>query len=127
MDTFTYSCLNFIWSLPVRKIHGANMGTNWGRQDPGGPRVGPAAWVVCKRSSWVYKNPEHRQNNTGFKETYINSIFSIYEVFAVKYQVEIWSDLVLSYENFPSDVLSHQPRKMFITNLFLCHVYFVSK
>ena len=30
------------------KIHGANMGPIWGRQDPGGPRVGPmnfAMWV----------------------------------------------------------------------------------
>ena len=23
------------------KVHGANMGTTWGRQDPGGPHVGP--------------------------------------------------------------------------------------
>ena len=30
------------------KVHGANMGPIWGRQDPGGPRVGPmnlANWV----------------------------------------------------------------------------------
>ena len=23
------------------KVHGANMGPTWGRQDPGGPHVGP--------------------------------------------------------------------------------------
>ena len=31
------------------KVHGANMGPIWGRQDPGGPHVGPmnlAIWVV---------------------------------------------------------------------------------
>ena len=31
------------------KIHGANMGSIWGRQDPGGPHVGPmnlAIWEV---------------------------------------------------------------------------------
>ena len=31
------------------KVHGANMGPIWGRQDPGGPHVGPmnlAIWVA---------------------------------------------------------------------------------
>ena len=38
-DKFTY---------PDSKVHGANMGPIWGRQDPGGPHVGPmnfAIWV----------------------------------------------------------------------------------
>ena len=26
---------------PDSKVHGANMGPSWGRQDPGGPHVGP--------------------------------------------------------------------------------------
>ena len=26
---------------PDNKVHGANMGPIWGRQDPGGPHVGP--------------------------------------------------------------------------------------
>ena len=26
---------------PDSKVHGANMGLIWGRQDPGGPHVGP--------------------------------------------------------------------------------------
>ena len=29
---------------PDSKVHGANMGPNWGRQGPGGPHV--AIWVV---------------------------------------------------------------------------------
>ena len=35
--------------IPDSKIHGANMGPIWGRQDPGGPHVGPmnfAIWAV---------------------------------------------------------------------------------
>ena len=35
-------------SFPVSKVHGANMGPTWGRQDPGGPHVGPmnlAIWA----------------------------------------------------------------------------------
>ena len=27
--------------VPDSKVHGANMGPIWGRQDPGGPHVGP--------------------------------------------------------------------------------------
>ena len=34
--------------IPDSKVYGASMGPNWGRQDPGGPHVGPmdlAIWV----------------------------------------------------------------------------------
>ena len=37
---------------PASKVHGANMGPIWGRQDPVGPHVGPmnlAIWVVTGR------------------------------------------------------------------------------
>ena len=39
--------------FPNSKVHGANMGPIWGRQDPGGPHVGPmnfAIWVVVLQS-----------------------------------------------------------------------------
>ena len=35
--------------IPDSKVHGANIGPIWGREDPGGPHVGPmnfAIWVV---------------------------------------------------------------------------------
>ena len=41
---------------PDNKVHGANMGPIWGRQDPGGPHVGPmnfAIWthqIKCNKS-----------------------------------------------------------------------------
>ena len=28
------------------KVHGANMGPIWGRQDPGGPQVGPMNFAI---------------------------------------------------------------------------------
>ena len=31
---------------PDSKVHGANMGSIWGRQDPGGPHVGPTNFVI---------------------------------------------------------------------------------
>ena len=44
-------------TFPDSKIYGANMGSIWGRQDPGGPRVGPmnfAIWVDRRRVTiWV--------------------------------------------------------------------------
>ena len=32
--------------VPDSKVHGANMGPIWGRQDPGGPHVGPMNFVI---------------------------------------------------------------------------------
>ena len=35
------------WSNhPDSKVHGANMGPIWGRQDPGGPHVGPMNFAI---------------------------------------------------------------------------------
>ena len=31
---------------PDSKVHGANMGPIWGRQDPGGPHVGPMNFAM---------------------------------------------------------------------------------
>ena len=36
----------FIETTPDSKVHGANMGAIWGRQDPGGPRVSPMNFVI---------------------------------------------------------------------------------
>ena len=32
--------------IPDSKVHGANMGPIWGRQDPGGPHVGPMSPAI---------------------------------------------------------------------------------
>ena len=32
--------------VPDSKVRGANMGPIWGRQDPGGPHVGPMSFVI---------------------------------------------------------------------------------
>ena len=36
----------FIEIHPDSKVHGANMGPTWGRQDPGGPHVGPINFAI---------------------------------------------------------------------------------
>ena len=50
----------FSTNAPDNKIHGANMGLIWGRQDPGGPHVGPmnfAIWGI----NWPM--PTYRQSD----------------------------------------------------------------
>ena len=34
-------CIYLFMPIPDSKVHGANMGPIWGRQDPGGPHGGP--------------------------------------------------------------------------------------
>ena len=37
---------------PDSKVHGANMGPTWGRQDPGVPHVGPMNIAIRVLSHW---------------------------------------------------------------------------
>ena len=49
---------------PDSKVHGANMGPIWDRQDPGGPHVGPmilAIWVGTDFASCI--DHRHLTNN----------------------------------------------------------------
>ena len=41
-------------TLPGSKIHGAYMGLTWGRQDPGGPHVGPMILAIWAVTAWHY-------------------------------------------------------------------------
>ena len=44
-----------IQAHPDSKVHGADMGPIWGRQDPDGPHVGPmtfAIWAVAVKVSF---------------------------------------------------------------------------
>ena len=52
-------------NVPDNKVHEANMGLIWGRQDPGGPHVGPMNFAI-----WgVARTREHRvtQSRTRLK------------------------------------------------------------
>ena len=42
-----------IQTNPDSKFDGANMGPIWGRQDPGGPHVGPMNIAICEaKTNW---------------------------------------------------------------------------
>ena len=45
----TQQSTNCMHDYPESKVHGPNMGPIWGRQDPGGPHVGPMNLAI-----WVY-------------------------------------------------------------------------
>ena len=38
---------------PDSKVHVANMGPIWGRQDPGGLHVGPMNFAICGASATI--------------------------------------------------------------------------
>ena len=42
------ACSWGIDEYPDSKVHGASMGPIWGRQDPGGPHVGPMNLAICE-------------------------------------------------------------------------------
>ena len=43
-----------IHRIPDSKVHGANMGPTWGRQDPGGPHVGPMNLAIWDSVLEIY-------------------------------------------------------------------------
>ena len=60
--------------VPDSKVHGANMGPIWGRQDPGGPHVGPMNCAICgniKKQSYVTR------------KEYLNDVIFLY-MFTIK-------------------------------------------
>ena len=58
--TRAVSSFGIFEQFPDSKVHGANMGPIWGRQDPGGPHVGPmnfAIWGYQKQGSTFTSSP----------------------------------------------------------------------
>ena len=46
--------------VPDSKVHGANMGSIWGRQDPGGPHVGPMNFAISGVTGFSSCRIEHQ-------------------------------------------------------------------
>ena len=46
------------YSHPNSKVHGANMGPTWGRQDPGGPHVSPINFAISTRPGYTKLRPD---------------------------------------------------------------------
>ena len=77
-------------AIPDSKVHGANMGPTWGRQDPGGPHVVPmnlAIWDVLQEY-W-----ESFFINFDLTKRIVNEIDVIIDISAWTSQ-NIWLDLI---------------------------------
>ena len=62
-------------TTPDSKVHGANMGPIWGRQDPGGPHVGPmnfAIWDVLHCAYFNFYWVSYRNYNTTDKKSWVD-------------------------------------------------------
>ena len=60
-DDVIMNALRLDNAYPDSKVHGANMGPIWGRQDPGGPHVGPMNLPI-----WVYITVKWLIIDTGY-------------------------------------------------------------
>ena len=53
---------------PYSKVHGANMGSTWGRQDPGGPHVGPMNFAIWESSLGLHVTKNSSSVKQSFKQ-----------------------------------------------------------
>ena len=53
------------------KVHGANMGPTWGRQDPGGSPVGPMNLAILEYTFLLHKQKYIQLNYKQNKHKYI--------------------------------------------------------
>ena len=51
---FELSC-RAIWPTPDSKVHGATIGSSWGRQDPDGPHVGPMNFAISDSEAYLQR------------------------------------------------------------------------
>ena len=67
LSSDNHSVKAFFWfcadNTPYSKVHGAYMGPTWGRQDPGGPHVGPVNFAI--RDAFV-KDVIHPSSGVGY-------------------------------------------------------------
>ena len=59
-----WGCLSYVVITPSdSKVHGANMGPIWGRQDSGGPHVGPMNFAIWGTFAVSFTNNGHQNQH----------------------------------------------------------------
>ena len=66
--------------IPDSKVHGANMGPIWGRQDPGGPML--VSWTLLSRISLVNQSLNEQNDHYFVADTVKNILIQISLQFA---------------------------------------------
>ena len=107
------SCGSGTCIVPDSKVHGANMGSTWGRQDPGGPHVWPMNLAIWGITFCLL--------NHNFDVTiHINYVVlaGLY-IFAKKYNILIEISKCITL-----DIMSARHKLMFICVFLLVKAYF---
>ena len=60
---------------PDSKVHGANMGPIWGRQDPGGSHVDPMNFAIWVDHMWEFNTSRPEQNVCHLDDDIFKCIF----------------------------------------------------
>ena len=69
---------NLVWQQnPDSKVRGANMGPIWGRQDPGGPHVGPMNFAIWEGKPMYVSHFQMIFHLKKFKSRVTHSLFDI--------------------------------------------------
>ena len=76
MAWFWQGWFSFVWNHPDSKVHGANMGPIWGRQDPGGPHVGPMNFAIWARMGFVSDAAKHHNVSMSSGFVFTNELWA---------------------------------------------------
>ena len=85
-------------TIPDSKVHGANMGPIWDRQDPGGPHVGPMSFAIWDHAKKDYQHVfrveyEHFYSQAGREVRHSSSVREVVQSHELLYATQyllIW-------------------------------------
>ena len=60
---------------PGSKVHGANMGTIWGRQDPGEPHGGPMKFAILEV---ILRHTAITEDFFGYVDTFVSKYYKYF-------------------------------------------------
>ena len=98
--------------IPDRKVHGANMGPTWGRQDPGGPQVGHMKIVIwdAKLTTdilYLNKSPStiHISSFVTAQITHVILLFQLIVTFLWNITIKLFLNIIMHEEHQSSAAL----------------------
>ena len=115
-----------LWTYPDSKVHRANMGPIWGRQDPAGPHVGPinlAIWVclcVCLCTRAFRKTNMYHHGVEIIKSKVTNMLVPIYLYCRQLYDIVLWR-WRKPFRRWWSPILTKQKGRIILSSHALLH------
>ena len=98
---------------PDSKVHGANTGPIWGRQDPGGPHVGPVNFAIWEASHFIMSSTgieiSHNLKNSTMRMQYFKISWPI--IIEFHFDAVILLQVTQQHFKLPtSDQLENMPK-----------------